>query len=61
MILVNFLKDFSQELPVDVLFVNKAIRWIDCSYNGGMVRREFRRGVDLDISRRDIFDYEKVK
>ena len=60
-------KDFSKELLVGELVMNKAIRWIldycwtDCCYNGGMVRREFRRGVDLDISRRDIFSYEEVK
>ena len=61
------IKDFSKELPVGELVVNKAIRCVldycctDCCYNGGMVRREFSRGVDLDISRRDIFGYEEVE
>ena len=61
------IKDFSKELPVGELVVNKAIRWVldycrtDCCYYGGMVGSEFSRGVDLDISGRDIFGYEEVE
>ena len=33
---------------------------LNCCYYGGAVRREFSRGVDLDVSGRDIFGYEEV-
>ena len=47
--------------------MNGAIRcilddsWTDCYYHGGMIKGEISRGIDLDVSWRDIFSYEEIK
>ena len=47
--------------------MNGAIRcilddsWTDCYYHGGMIRGEISRGIDLNVSWRDIFSYEEIK
>ena len=49
-------EDFSKELPVGVLVMNGAIRyildvsWTDCCYRGRMIRGEISREIDSDVS-----------